>query len=325
MRPGFTLIELAIALAIASLVTTAAVSATVQMQRSMVTARKVSGLIDDARFSLEFMLKPVRNAGGGAVRPWQSVSTTCSDDGRFALPACTATSGRLHIAEFEVDGQCPIVSLTGANLQALLVAGECCLRLGGVSAYGAGDTVVLFPPESAMAAFGGATWRTRRCTPLAAPACGCTLDDSSLSGFDPPPPAGTVVDGSFTGGTMARGTVRSFFVDPTSRQLRMLSDLERVGAARVTSLTPATTAFQVRLGYDASPIDGVVDSPLATAPAAASLDALRLLRLGLVLSRPTPDGKTDVVNLMGVSVSRPGERAAVAEGNAVMRSLGVFQ
>ena len=124
---------------------------------------------------------------------------------------------------------------------------------------------------------------------------------------------------------MARGTVKSFFVDPASRQLRILSDLTRIGVANVTPLTPQIAAFQVRYGYDASPIDGVVDAPLTSAPTAASLDALRLMRVGLAVSRKAPDGQTDNVSVLGVSATRAGERAAVAEGNAVMRSLGVFQ
>lgn len=328
--PAFTLLELSVALAIAGLVSAAALTATVSLQKSFVSTRKATELADDVRFTLEHVLSPVRIAGGGAVRPWQAVSNSCKDDPRFPLPACGTQQGRLHVVKLEARGQCRILSSTPTQVLVAPVGGVCCIAaLNGFAPTAAGavpNPVVLFPNELVATSLGGPAWRARTCEPLAAPACGCTIVDSKI-GFDAQPPVGTLTDANLVDGVIARGAVKSFFVRPTTNHLMALFDVAKVGVAAATELTPRVIGFEARLGYDSAPVDGVVDLPLVPTPVSdpLKLGDLRLLRVGIAAGARVADDRVVGGSLFGVPVAPPGKRVVVAEGNAVLRALGVFQ
>ncbi|MDP2339526.1 MAG: prepilin-type N-terminal cleavage/methylation domain-containing protein [Deltaproteobacteria bacterium] len=327
-KRAFTLLELSIALAIAGLVAAAALTATVSLQKSLTATRKMTEIADDARFTLEHVVAPVRTAGGGGVRPWQAVSTTCRDDPRFDLPVCdVASAARLHVATVE-PAQCKIESVN-AGLTTLTVAragGSCCLA----NFAGGRNAVVLFPPESMGSTHQGPAWRARHCTLVpgsttaGAGPCGCALDDTLKVGFDVLPPVGAFPASELVGGTIARARVRSFFYRPLTRHLMALSDISGLGIAESTELTPRVTRFSARLGYDTSPVDGVVE-PLVLAPVPASLQDLRLVRVGLAISARVANDRQNSAAFFGAPISEPGRRVVVAEGNAVMRATGVFQ
>jgi prepilin-type N-terminal cleavage/methylation domain-containing protein len=318
---AFTLLEMTVGLAIAGIVLASATAGTVALQQAFGTTRVVERLTSDASFALEHVLRPVRVAGTPAVRPWQAVSTTCIDDGRFTLPACSpadgSVRGRLHVARFEASSGARITALTTTQVQvAALPDGTCSVPVG--------RSVLLFPSEAQGVALGGPAWLARRCTgALGGGVCGCTLSDTPRAGFDARPTAADVALTAFVGGTLATGTVASYFVDAAGR-LSILADLDRSGAAVVTPLIPAVVRFSVRHGYDVN-VDGVLD--LQTVPPnATSLDALRLLRVGLALSANAPDRTSSGATMFGASIPPvSGKRLVVAEGNAVLRATGVFQ
>lgn len=333
-RRAFSLLELAVALAIAGLTTTAALTATVTLQKSLVATRKATELGDDARFTLEHVLSPLRIAGGGAIRPWQAISTTCRDDARFPLPPCVAApareaTGRLHIVKLEGFGQCPIAALSGTTLTVTPVGGVCCVSPANGYPTGAPFLpVVLFPrdDDTSRAHLEGAAWRARSCTPLTGGSCGCTLSDPRL-GYDAPPPKTSVnlVDADFVGGFVARGAVTSWYVEPANQHLMALFDVARVGVAQSTEMTPKVFSFDTRLGYDSDPVDGVLDQPLVRVPDKDHLADLRVVRVGLALAARVADDRATTNTLFGVVVDPPGKRVVVAEGNATLRAVGVFQ
>lgn len=333
---AFTLLELAVALAIAGIVTAAALTATVSLQKSLVATRKTTELGDDARFTLEHLLSPLRIAGGNAIRPWQAISTTCRDDPRFPLPACVTAptrsiKTRLHIVKLEPFGQCPIESLNGTQLRVAPVDGVCCVQAAnGYAPSGAGavpNPVVLFPRDDAgsRAKFGGSTWKARGCEPLTGGQCGCQLTDTKV-GYDAPAPTGAAaVDADFVGGFVSRGNVTSYFVDPSNDHLMALFDITRTGIAIATDFTPRVVSFDTRLGYDADPVDGALDLPLVTAPNAAELDGLRVVRVGLAVASRVADDRSSTATMFGSTLNFPGKRVVASEGNATLRAVGVFQ
>jgi prepilin-type N-terminal cleavage/methylation domain-containing protein len=318
---GFSLLELMVAMAIAGIVMASATAGTVSLQRSFAATRVSERLKSDGSFALEQLLRPVRVVGIPAVRPWQAVSTTCIDDGRFSLPACSPSDGsvrgRLHVARFTSDESGSITALSASQVQiAPRPDGSCTVPVG--------KNVLLFPSEAQTATLGGAVWLSRRCTAaLTGGQCGCSLADTPRAGFDPRPTSVTVAFSAFVGGSLAEGTVASYFVD-TAGRLSILADLDGSGTAVVTPLIPSVVRFGARHGYDAN-VDGTLDA-LTVTPSASILDRLRLLRVGLALSATAPNQASNGATMFGAAIPAvAGKRIIVVEGNAVVRATGVFQ
>ncbi len=318
---AFSLLEMMVAMAIAGIVLASATAGTVSLQRSFAATRVGERMTIDASFALEQLLRPIRVVGVPAVRPWQAVSTTCVDDSRFTLPACSpadgSVRGRLHVARFDSEDASTITVLSATQVQvAALPDGTCTVPVG--------KSVLLFPSEAQDTALGGAAWLARRCTSaLGGGLCGCTLSDTPKAGFDARPTATSVPLSAFIGGSLTTGTIASTFVDAAGR-LELLADLDRSGTAVVTPLIPSVARFGARYGYDAN-VDGTLDA-LTLAPDTSMLDRLRLLRVGLALSANAPDETTSRVTMFGAAVTPvAGKRVVVVEGNAVMRATGVFQ
>lgn len=318
-RRGFTILELLLAITLSAVVTTAAITATVSLQRSFAAARERLARVDDARLLLEALVDRVRLAGGGLVRPWQAVSVSCTPDGRQTLPTCDAGARRrqLHFLELESAGQGTIDGVVGSTVAVRLQGGLCPLRAD--TGFVGRTDVVLVPPERHLAALGGATWLTASCDVVSP--CGCTLSNIGLTGFNPPP-ATTIAD-VFAGGVIARGVSTSIFVVPETGSLTMLRDFNGGGVANRVTLGPRARNFDVRLGYDLD-ADGDIDSIVAD-PVVGRQSALRTVRLGLGLGQPAKDGLVEQAQLFGATVGLAGEHTIVVEATAVPRSTGVFQ
>jgi prepilin-type N-terminal cleavage/methylation domain-containing protein len=323
---AFTLLELSVAMAIAGITTAAAITATISLQKSMVATRKTTEIADDARFTLEHLLGPLRTVGGGLIQPWQAVSNSCVDDGRFPIEPCVAgKTGRLHVARLGTSSQCRITSVAGNTITVANPGGVCCLANINTGLAIPGP-VLLFPADTtaSRAALRGAGWRSRICTPSLA-LCTCTIAPAFSPGFDVTPPGRALVDADFVGGVLGRGAATTYFVRTSTKHLMALFDVTNTGFAVSNELTPRVVGFGSRIGYDRVPADGVIDLPLSSTPDATHLDDLRLLRVGIAVAASVPDGRVAGATLLGTAVNEPGKKVVVAEGNAVVRATGVFQ
>jgi prepilin-type N-terminal cleavage/methylation domain-containing protein len=321
-RRGFTLLELSVTLAIAGIIAAAAVSATVAIQRSFSAARTRLDQTNDARAVLEHVLDRVRTAGGGRVRPWQAVAVTCVDDGVFDLPACNGPGHqrRLHVLELEQRGQGVVAAANGATLTIAAPGGVC--PISPTNGYGGATPVVIIAPESRLEQNGGASWLTAICAPTAG-ACGCTLQEPGMAGFNPVPTPGTVTVASLIGGTISRGRSLSYFIDPGTRNLILLKDFNGTGFATRTELAPDVVAFDVSLGYDDN-ADGELDV-FSPTPLAGRMRNLRMVRVGLALAKRSRDGLSVPTTIFGDPVGGVGDRTMSLEGTALVRATGVFQ
>ncbi len=317
-RRGFSLIEVAAAMAIAALVAVAALQATVNLNRSFVANRKRVQQVDDGRLTLEHVLTRVRNAGGGPIRPWQAISVSCADDPNHALPACDSTNRqrRLHVAEVDASIQGKIVSVSGRTVAVRTVAGACPLPPSTFAA-------IVFPPDSQLQNLGGAAWRTGMCLPKSG--CSCELIiGSGAAGFSPPGDLRPVADGDFDNGTIIKGLVSSFYVDPLKSALMVLSDQSRVGLAFSTALMPDVFAFDMRLLYDVDG-DGGLDGTMQRTQLPTAVAALRGVRVGMALRTKAADGLTRSALLFGDTLREPGNMLISVEGSGLMRANGLFQ
>jgi prepilin-type N-terminal cleavage/methylation domain-containing protein len=320
---GFSMLELAVTLAIAGIISAAAISATVAIQRSFTAARQRLDQTNDARLVMEHVLERVRMAGGGRVRPWQAVAVTCAADAVHQLPACAAGQRRLNVLELEATGQGTISGTSktaGANTFNFGIAapGGVC-PITAANGYVGPTPVVIVPPESRLEEQGGPAWVVARCTPTTT--CGCLMDKISRGGVTILPPG--TASPSFLGGTVSRGHVSTYYVDSENTTLMLLKDFDESGDAGRTSLAPDVVAFDVRFGYDVDN-DGEVDQ-YAVTPVAGKMRLLRMVKVGVAVGRASKDGTTMPAFLFGSQVSGEGQRAVSLDGTGLLRATGVFQ
>ena len=318
MKRAFSLIEVAAAIAIAGIVTAAALSSTVMLHRSFVTNRKRVAQSDDVRITVEHVLSRVRNAGGGPLRPWQAVSVSCEDDPVHPLPPCGPRRGRLHVVQVEPRIAGSITSVDGNEVIVATAGGNCPLPAGLFP-------IVYAPAERHLAALGGAAWRTGVCAPLPG-GCGCiVVPATDAVGFSVPgTTTSPLTDAMFTDGVIVGGRVSTYFVDDATKTLRVLTDLRKVGVAETTSLMPTAAAFEARLGYDVDG-DGVLETPLRTDQHPTSPQALRSVRVGLALSTVAADQATRAAPWLDGELRVPGQMILSLEGTALVRANGLFQ
>lgn len=119
MKRGFSLIEVMMASAIAIVIATIAVQATVMTNGMITRLRREAPVQIDARLLVDFLFEQVQEAGGGFVRPWHAVAV---DDGCTAatgLPTCggAGTSDRLRVFLTDATkGTCPVTARTATLL-----------------------------------------------------------------------------------------------------------------------------------------------------------------------------------------------------------------
>jgi prepilin-type N-terminal cleavage/methylation domain-containing protein len=319
---GFSMLELAVTLAIAGFISAAAVTATVSIQRSFTAARVRLDQTNDARLVMEHVLDRVRMAGGGRVRPWQAVAVTCAADAFHQLPGCTAGQRRLNLLELEIEGQGTIGSPSnegGGTFNFPIVAPGGVCPITAANGYDRPTPVVIVPPESMLEALGGPVWVAAQCTPTTG--CGCRMDKISRGGVTILP-TGTA-SSSFVGGTVSRGHVSTYFVDSEKSTLMLLQDFDDSSQAARTSLAPDVVAFDVRFGYDENN-DGEIDQ-YALNPVAGKMRLLRMVKVGVAVGRASKDGMTVPAFLFGSQVSHEGQRAVSLDGTGLLRATGVFQ
>ena len=86
---GYTLIELTVALVMASIVSTAGLSAFAAFNRQRVRIERASTADDIAKTVLQYLVRESQRIGGSALRPWQAIAVEqdpCADTSRFQVP-----------------------------------------------------------------------------------------------------------------------------------------------------------------------------------------------------------------------------------------------
>lgn len=321
---AFTMIETMVALALAGIIIAGATTAAVSIYRSTVAIEQQSYADEEAKAIIDYLTAQVLQTGGGEVRPWAAIHNGCVQGGA----ACAGNGGqRLDILVPDASAsQCIIAAATAADLDVTPVAGTCCIS----AANGYPDTgtnVLMLPAELA-----GGGWATRRCTPKAAPACGCTLA-AIVGGVDLAAFSG--VTQTFAGGTLAVGSPISFELDAATETLSERRDVNNDGTADVRVLSDRVADFRVQYGYDGTPEDGVLDGgwhtvfdPRTDSAVNANLPtALRMARLGVILRAPVPSSdRPSAATLFSNApvTSSGGALLRAAVGGVTLRNLLVF-
>jgi prepilin-type N-terminal cleavage/methylation domain-containing protein len=349
-RFGFSLLELAISMAIAGIVVAAASTVAVNVMRVLKLQGKMSIADQDARRLVDFVVGRMQASGGGAVRPWMGLWLEENCAARAGLPGC---SGHDRLTVIDVDttrNTCTIASVSATSITFVPEAdGSCCYDWPSTALPDS-----LFPNQftgqSLMLVNGRDRWTMVTPTaPIAGAACSYGL--SSVRPLAAWADAQGTVVGVFDGGTAVAAAPRTLYVDDLPSAAAALPvetqppthlvewfDRNRNGVLETNEKSivfPGLYDFQVSLGYD-EPEDGtVVDQGSATdewrgnavevGSFSSSPSSLRMGGVGVVVGVKAVDpGRKSAQVLNGPTVTRSSAVLRRAVGKAMLRNVAVF-
>lgn len=338
---AFSLVEVAVASAIAGVISAAAVASFAMINRQMVRMQSESLASDHAKSLVDLLVSDLQGVGGGPIRPWMAtwVEDGYAGDalGRDAIFAADTTtpvrSDRITYATLVAEApSCPITAHAGATVTASPGGGRgCCLQ----RLLNAGRI-----PGSAFAnAYMILGERHRQVTirSVSIGACTATVSPGPLSAIDNPP-AGN----NFTNGVIVAARVRTLY-RTSGRELRLYE--ERGGEGSVPIITPNETTrlagnvvdFQVQLGYDRDNDGRLVDTSDSgdewlynvagfEDQNTMARDELRMIGVGVIVAIPLTDPSYSSSARIVGSPQVEGQRLHLrgAMGKAALRNIFVF-
>lgn len=266
-RPnGFTIVEMLIAMAIATFLIAGAMTAHVSNLGFYKTTETRSTLYQDSLLLIDFLRGELMQAGGGSIRAWMGIWVEDDCAARAPLPACgdsdrvTLTTLTIPMQECAITGQ-PAVN---AIQVAFSAPGVCCLQpqAAGESSF-LNRHIMLTLGDYYTQAFA---------TAVDLNTCRLTYSSGQAAPNNMPPPSA-----SYSNGAVSLVSVQTLYLDTGARMLRRFSDVNNNGAIDGTeSVIIADGVFdlQLALGYDfnvpdgniAETADGLNDEWLYNAP-----------------------------------------------------------
>lgn len=348
-RFGFSLLELAISMAIAGIVVAAASTVAVNVMRVLKLQGKMSIADQDARRLVDFVVGRMQASGGGAVRPWMGLWLEEECAARDGMPEC---SGHDRLTVIDVDttrNTCTIASVSASSISFVPEAdGSCCYDW---PAEALPD--LLFPDQfsgqSLMLVNGRDVWTM--VVPTAPIAGTCTYGLTGVRPLAAWSDAQTTLVGVFDGGTAVAAAPRTLYIDDlpsaaaalpveTQPPTHLVEWFDRnqngvLEANEKSIVFPGIYDFQVSLGYD-EPEDGaVVDQGTATdewrgnatesGPFSLSPSSLRMGGVGVVVGvKAVEPGRKSAQVLNGPTVTKSSAVLRRAVGKAMLRNVAVF-
>lgn len=336
---AFSLIEVAVASAIAGMIAAAAVASFAMINRQLVRMQSESLASDHAKSLVDLLVSDLQGVGGGPIRPWMAVWVEDGNapdvDGRnaaFAPPAPPVRPDRITFATLVPDSPtCTITAHAGATLTASVGAGGgCCLQdLLTAGALGDGTNAHAFMIL-------GDQHRQVTLDPPAPSACTATVSNGPMAAVDNPPPGG-----NFTGGVIVAARVKTLYVT-AGRELRLYEERSPGGTLGINAgesfrLAGNVADLQVQLGYDRDADGRLVDTSndgdewlynqdAVEDPTAFEREALRMIGVGVVVALPLtdPDYRSSAQIVGGPRIDGVRLHLRGAMGKAALRNLFVF-
>ena len=338
-RRAFSLIEVAVASAIAGVISAAAVASFAMINRQIVRMQSESLASDHAKSLIDLLVSDLQGIGGGPIRPWMAIWV---EDGHapdilgrnaaFSPPPPPVRPDRITYANLIADAPtCRITAHAGETLTASVGgSGGCCLQdLLNAGRVGGGSTAHAFMIVDD---------RHRQVTldPPSASACTARVTAGPLSANDNPP-----VGNNFTGGVIAAARVKTLYLTD-ERELRLYEERSPGGALGIgdgesVRLAGNIADFQIQLGYDRDNDGRLVDTSnsgdewlynvdAAEDPASFNREALRMIGVGVVVAVPLtdPDYRSSTRIVGGGQVEGVRLHLRGAMGKAALRNLFVF-
>ena len=346
---GFNLIEVAVASAMAGVISVAAISAFASLNRQLVSLQVESSANDSAKSLIDLLIADMQSVGGGAIRPWMALwvenGTSTNDSGRDKTfqPPEGIGSDRVTFAKLiEAAPACTITAMTSSSVTAESIGKTCCLdaMFAKASLEGSDDTLML--------AYVVANKKHRQVA-LRRSKKGCTAETlpGPLRALDVPDFSTKEPEIGFVGGQIVATEIRTIFL--SEGDLQMFSQLKNFSAS-APELTDGVVGliatnihdFQVQLGYDTGPDGRISDTNgpddewlfnvdneatgIIKASATFDADALRMVGIGVIVGvGVTSTGAPSSAQIVGGGVITSDEvwlRGAM--GRASLRNLFIF-
>jgi hypothetical protein len=342
---GFTLAEMATALAVSLVVVYAAVMSVMAIQRSIATSRHSSSVAADASLIADHIARHIQAAGGSGV-PIEAafVLEEAGCGPRHGLPDCGPNDRLTLVIPLEkcsVPAECaqiPLTNLVGSTLYGPLTCGtsQCCMSTNP-------DGIGMLNENRKMYIFGADGSRQIAIMGVVNTSV-CTAGFTSVGASYPTEfQSGTLTDPGADPRYMVPVRTVTFFVDSSDRLLAYWDHDHNGlrGDQDVEVVAVDVKSLHFAVGYDVNG-DGVVDDDgtdadewLGNAPgeaigagglSTANATMARMVTVGLVTGQSAPHLSTDrsAAVLNGVPVSEPRTVYGVAHATVMFRNLDIF-
>ena len=354
---AFNLLEVAVAAAIAGIVSASAVSSFAVLNRQLVRLQAESTASDDAKTLIDFLVSDLQAVGGGNVRPWMALwvednGTASTRDVRFGQAG--RTSDRVTYG-LTVPGSrtCTIASMTSTDIVSTGSDATCCFfQLQNTDKAGFFDSSATDPNFHTVIVKGGAS-RQISLSNLVPATCTMKWKPGPMAGIDN-------VDGDafidsadatvspvtdFTNGSLSAVSIRTVYLNETTHQLLSFEERRGFNGVDVTIdpdersvLGSNVFDLQLQLGFDGDPADGRLFDAGTTSdewlynadsdalPSSVSTDDLRMVAVGVIVGAVVKDPSYSTsAQVRGGAVktaSRTHMRAGM--GKAALRNVFVF-
>jgi len=252
-QQGFTMVEILIAMGIATFLIAGAMTAHVSNLSFYKTTESRSTLYQDSLLLIDFLRLELMSAGGGGVRAWMGLWVEDNCLARLPFPACNG-SDRITISSLSVPVQeCAITGqVTPTTLQiAFTSPGVCCLQPQAANelSYAGKQVMVTLGDYYAQSFVTGVDLNT----------CRLTVANGQAAGYNRPHPTP-----DYSNGTVSMMTVQTVYLDTVTRMLKRFIDANNNGVMDANEdviLADGVFDIQFALGYDFNVPDGnVLDS-----------------------------------------------------------------
>lgn len=339
-RRAFSLVEVAVASALAGIISASAVAAFALINQQLVRLQRESFASDHAKSLVDLLVTDLQGIGGGPIRPWMALwvenGASVDDTGRNLIfaPPPTAPDRVTFATLINEAPTCSIVAVAPGVVTSTGVKSTCCLgRLVDVAAIPGAN-------KAAMAyLIRGDQHRQVVLTSFDTTACTASFAAGPLAAIDRP---GTGGDVAFVDGTVAAASVKTLYLGE-NRELRLFVEKKAFSGVDVTLDAGETSRvagdiidFQVQVGYDRQSDGRLSDTSSAgdewlfnaggDNPSAFRPEDMRMVGVGVVVAMPMNDpAYTSTARIVG-GQALTGDRLHLrgAMGRAALRNIFVF-
>jgi prepilin-type N-terminal cleavage/methylation domain-containing protein len=352
MRRGFSLIEVAVASAMAGIIGVAAIAAFAGLNRQLVRLQSESVASDNAKSLVDLAVTDLQGVGGGPIRPWMALWVENGADSASTRPAA-ATAAALRTARFlpppPATGvlpdrvtfasliaeapSCEVTSIDPTTVASTGIGPACCLR----NLVAAGN-IKGRPGRAHAYAIDGADHRQISLSSVDAAACTAIWEAGPLAPIDDNP--GNLA--ALVGGTIVAADIKTIFLG-RNHDLLVFGEKDGFNGGNVVLLPGEVSRiasdiydFQVQVGYDSDQNGRIVDTGTTTdewlfnatgdTPASFDPEAIRMIAIGVIVGVPLTDpdyiSSAQVVGGNLITASRLHLRGAM--GKAALRNLFIF-
>lgn len=234
-RPGFSLVEIMLAVSVTAIITALSAKIVGDLLVNMKNSEKRTRVDQEIKLLQEYLGSTLQQAGGGSVRPWNSIKVEddWNGDGSDRLTLYVSSSD---------SPECSVNTIAGVNLR--FGNTPCCLDTDG-------DRSLDPPIKPNMSVIvitdsGHSYLMTAHNCKVQGSNCRCNFPNGQQAYGN------TLRSMTGTPQTMVFGTVQRYFLDTNNHVLKYEADTDADGTMELYDITDNVFDLQFALGFDAN-------------------------------------------------------------------------